>query len=111
MSRQLVFDGHNDLLARLYLAGGVTAANQFQAGRPSGHLDAHKARIGGFGGGFFAIWVPSTQRGTPQRRDANEAMRAFHYDIPLSPMVPPMTPCVPRASRWKRFRRCRTRVH
>jgi microsomal dipeptidase-like Zn-dependent dipeptidase len=88
MSRQLVFDGHNDLLARLYLAGGVKAACQFQAGRPSGHLDAHKARIGGFGGGFFAIWVPSTQRGTPQRRDANEAMRAFHYDIPLSPMVP-----------------------
>jgi membrane dipeptidase len=88
MSRQLIFDGHNDLLARLYLAGGVSAACQFQAGRPSGHLDAHKARIGGFGGGFFAIWVPSTQRGTPQRRDANEAMRAFHYDIPLSPMVP-----------------------
>jgi membrane dipeptidase len=88
MSRQLVFDGHNDLLARLYLAGGVEAAGQFQAGRPSGHLDAEKALAGGFGGGFFAIWVPSIQRGKPNRREANEAMRAFHYDIPLSPMVP-----------------------
>ncbi len=88
MSHHTVFDGHNDLLARLYLAGGVMAANQFEAGRPSGHLDAEKARAGGFGGGFFAIWVPSKQRGKPRRRDANEAMRAFHYDIPLSPMVP-----------------------
>lgn len=92
MSQHKVFDGHNDLLARLYLAGGVQAAGQFKAGRPSGHLDAQKARDGGFAGGFFAIWVPGPQRPrTGNRRphgNPSDAMRELHYDIPLPPMVP-----------------------
>ncbi len=86
-----VFDGHNDLLARLYLAGGVKAAGQFKAGRPSGHLDAAKAKAGNFAGGFFAIWVPnSAQGGTPagKSNDPADAMEAPRYDLALPAEVP-----------------------
>ena len=88
MSLVPVFDGHNDLLARLYIAGGVNAARQFRQGRPRGHLDAAKAEAGGFAGGFFAIWVPSMERGTHRpKADASDAMTAAQYDVPLPPMV------------------------
>lgn len=91
MTATPIFDGHNDLLARLYLAGGVKAAGQFRAGRPGGHLDAAKAKTGGFAGGFFAIWVPNSQRGgTPagKSNDPADAMEAPRYDLPLPAEVP-----------------------
>lgn len=51
-----IFDGHNDLLARLYMAKDQRGES-FIAGR-EGALDLQKCREGGFSGGFFAIWVP-----------------------------------------------------
>ena len=78
----LVFDGHNDVLTRLWRAGGVAAAEAFPDGR-DGHLDADKARRGGFGGGFFAVWVPSADDGG----DYQAEMVKPAYDIPLPPAV------------------------
>jgi membrane dipeptidase len=53
-----IFDGHNDTLLKLY--------RQRQEGGPGffdrsdrGHIDLPRAREGGFGGGFFAVFVPS----------------------------------------------------
>ena len=54
----LVFDGHNDVLTRLAKMGGVAQAHRFIEGM-DGHLDVAKARAGGFGGGFFAVWLAS----------------------------------------------------
>lgn len=54
----LVFDGHNDVLLKLYRAGGVAAAESFVTGCP-GAIDVPQAKAGGFGGGFFAVYVPS----------------------------------------------------
>lgn len=54
----LVFDGHNDVLLKLYRAGGVEAAASFLTGCP-GAVDVPSAKAGGFGGGFFAVYVPS----------------------------------------------------
>lgn len=54
----LVFDGHNDVLLKLYRAGGVGAAAGFASGCP-GAVDVPSAKLGGFGGGFFAVYVPS----------------------------------------------------
>jgi membrane dipeptidase len=54
----LVFDGHNDVLLKLYRAGGVEAAAGFLTGC-SGAVDVPSAKLGGFGGGFFAVYVPS----------------------------------------------------
>lgn len=78
----LVFDGHNDLLLQLYREGGLTATDSFFTGR-SGHIDRDKATEGGFGGGFFAIYIPS-----PTDKDAKyEAMMQDTYDLPLPPMI------------------------
>ncbi len=74
----LVFDGHNDLLLRLFNEGGRSAVAGFVTGL-RGHIDLPKARVGGFGGGFFAIYVPS-----PMDLDATiRAMQQPQYDMPL----------------------------
>jgi membrane dipeptidase len=57
-----VFDGHNDALLRLHRRAGADAAVAFLRGEHSGQLDLPKARQGGFAGGLFAIFVPSSER-------------------------------------------------
>ncbi len=57
-----IFDGHNDVLLRLYLHGGADPVAAFLQGGEKGQLDLPKAREGGFAGGLFAIFVPSPKR-------------------------------------------------
>jgi membrane dipeptidase len=57
-----IFDGHNDVLLRLYRRGGTDAPRAFLEGEGKGQLDLPMARQGGFAGGLFAIFVPSTDR-------------------------------------------------
>lgn len=77
------FDGHNDLLFKLFTAGGPDAAECFVNGR-DGHIDLPKMRAGGLGGGLFAIYVPDRDRA-----DEHEAaMQQAAYDIPLPAPVP-----------------------
>ena len=42
LAKPPVFDGHNDVLARLHIAGGIDAAKTFLSGR-DGHIDILKA--------------------------------------------------------------------
>jgi membrane dipeptidase len=53
----LVFDGHNDTLLNLYKPSKGSGRSFFEQS-DNGHLDLPRAREGGFGGGFFAIFVP-----------------------------------------------------
>lgn len=77
-----IFDGHNDVLFRLFQAGGRAHANSFITGR-DGHIDLKKAKLGGLSGGFFAIYVPS-----PVDLDLKfELMTQDSYDLPLPPAV------------------------
>ena len=55
-----IFDGHNDVLLRLYRRGGADAPRAFLEGEAKGQLDLPMAQQGGFVGGLFAIFVPST---------------------------------------------------
>jgi membrane dipeptidase len=55
-----IFDGHNDVLLRLYRRGGTDAPRAFLEGGAKGQLDLPMARQGGFAGGLFAIFVPSS---------------------------------------------------
>lgn len=83
MTSMPVFDGHNDLLSSLYRAGGLAAAQTYLDGR-DGHLDQAKVRAGGFAGGFFAIWIPTTG-------DFSEIMAEMQkpaYDLPLADPIP-----------------------
>src|SRR5215212_11214623 len=76
----VVFDGHNDVLNRLGGPDGGRPGVFFERGE-GGHLDLPRAREGGFGGGFFAVWIPSpqtperTSRGLPPALDAAYALR------------------------------------
>jgi membrane dipeptidase len=55
-----IFDGHNDVLLRLYRKENAVRA--FLDGEDKGQLDLPRAQQGGFAGGLFAIFVPSPQR-------------------------------------------------
>lgn len=59
-----VFDGHNDTLLKLELGKADANSTPFFEGAPDCHIDLPRARKGGFGGGFFAMWVPSTLEDT-----------------------------------------------
>ena len=80
----LIFDGHNDVLLKLMLAGGRPALKTFHDGR-DGHIDLPKSAKGGFGGGFFAMFVRS-----PTDLDVKmEEMTKPAYDLPLPPPIAP----------------------
>ena len=49
----MIIDGHNDLVLHRW------------RGEPSPHLDLDEARAAGFAGGFFALYVPSSDVGAP----------------------------------------------
>src|SRR6478735_4503888 len=65
-----IFDGHNDVLLRLFKRGGADAAQSFLAGEGKGQLDLPMALEGGFAGGLFAIFVPSSSGGSTSQTDA-----------------------------------------
>ena len=52
-----VIDGHNDMLGRY--VKGKEENYDFLEHTDEGHLDIHRAREGGFAGGFFAVFSPS----------------------------------------------------
>src|SRR5436305_14617231 len=74
----VVFDGHNDVLVRLGGPDGGGPSAFFERS-DGGHLDLPRAREGGFGGGFFAVFVPPPQE--PPEPDRISA------DYPLPPPI------------------------
>ena len=55
-----IFDGHNDTLLDIHLPHfGSGEARSFFTRSEAGHIDLPRARAGGLGGGFFAIFTPS----------------------------------------------------
>ncbi|MCG7366611.1 dipeptidase [Pantoea sp. ACRSH] len=54
----LTFDGHNDLLLRLWLHHRDAPVDAFFNGIEHGHLDFPRMQQGGLFGGLFAIFVP-----------------------------------------------------
>lgn len=77
---QLVFDGHNDVLLRLWhncKKGGDPVA-EFVDGTAQGHIDVPRARAGGLAGGLCAVYIPSGDL-ILQEPDENG-----HYVTPLA---------------------------
>ena len=82
MTTPPIFDGHNDILSVLYQSHAypdITAFGKSMAG----HLDRDKALQGGFAGGFFAIWVPSSIDAIGQKVQMSQPS----YDLPLPPKI------------------------
>lgn len=80
-----IFDGHNDVLLRLYRRGGADAPQAFLEGASKGQLDLPKAQQGGFAGGLFAMFVPSTDRA--KSPDGEALSLSIDIGAPLPPDV------------------------
>jgi membrane dipeptidase len=76
------FDGHNDVLLRLFMRGGPDAPRSFLDGEGKGQLDLPMARAGGFAGGLFAIFVPSPERGSKPSGDFGTQTSADAMPLP-----------------------------
>ncbi|QRM55964.1 dipeptidase [Sinorhizobium sp. BG8] len=78
---QTIFDGHNDVLLRLWeqAASGADPVAEFVNGTDAGHIDGPRARAGGLAGGFCAVYIPSPGQFPPRVLDENG-----HYSIPLT---------------------------
>ena len=63
MTRYPIFDGHNDVLLRLWLKKSAKAVSDFTDGESEGQLDLPRMHDGGFAGGLFAIYTPSPDDG------------------------------------------------
>jgi membrane dipeptidase len=74
-----VFDGHNDVLLRLYRSTSQDPVADFLGGEDAGHIDLKKARTGSFAGGLFALFSPSPRGAGP---------RPTGGDVPLPPPLP-----------------------
>ncbi len=79
-----VFDGHNDVLWRLNHLHEKRAYRRFLSGDEEGHLDLPRMKKGGFGGGFFVIYVPSPE----DEGSHHDEMKAPEYDLPLPAQIP-----------------------
>jgi membrane dipeptidase len=92
----LIFDGHNDALLRLFKRQGADAPRAFIDGEGKGQLDLPMARQGGFAGGLFAIFVPSTRK-----QDTSTSNGAPVSGTAVgSPMPPPPDLATAQAAVW-----------
>lgn len=74
-----VFDGHNDVLLRLYQSSSSDPVADFLAGERAGHIDLTKAKAGSFAGGLFAMFSPSVGKSD----GFFDAMTGGAYQLPL----------------------------
>ena len=76
-----IFDGHNDVLLRLYKSTSSDPVSDFLEGETAGHIDLKKARAGSLVGGLFALYSPSTAKSAGFGRQ----MTGQQYALPLPP--------------------------
>jgi membrane dipeptidase len=74
-----VFDGHNDVLLRLWVKANGREAQDFIEGDGLGHVDLPRMRAGHMTGGLFAVFAPSKDLDFPSSDNLNP---------PVSPRVP-----------------------
>ena len=78
----LFFDGHNDVLLKLHRKNDPAAHQYFLEG-DGGHLDLPRMQDAGFGGGMFAIFVPSEM----DKDFRYDQMQQAAYDLPLPEQI------------------------
>lgn len=75
-----VFDGHNDVLLRLFEKSSNNPEIDFLRGDGEGHLDFPRMKQSGFSGGIFAIYIPN-ENGLENLHDL---MVGEAFDVPLA---------------------------
>lgn len=82
-----VFDGHNDSLRYLH-PYTEQRAHDFCTGSTPGHLDLPRARAGGMGAGFFAVFVPAAgSNADPASMEV--IITSNGYEVPLAAALEP----------------------
>jgi membrane dipeptidase len=81
---ELVFDGHNDVLLRLWLKKDGDPVRAFLHGDGQGHMDLPRMVKGGMAGGFFAIFVPSP----PDGHDDDDLNPPMAGEVPVNASLP-----------------------
>src|SRR5882672_8993597 len=79
-----IFDGHDDVLLRLYRSKSDDAVSDFLDGEEAGHIDLKKARAGVFVGGLFAMYSPSPGNFS----SLSKQMTGGQYAVPLPAPLP-----------------------
>ncbi|HLS07854.1 dipeptidase, partial [Lentibacillus sp.] len=75
-----IFDGHNDTLLRLHMSDNPPS---FFEESSAGHIDFPRAKKGGLGGGFFAVFTPNKD----VTAGPEDYLTEDGYDVPLPPQV------------------------
>lgn len=78
-----VFDGHNDVLLRLYLSAAADPVADFLNGEDAGHIDLKKAHAGGLAGGLFALYSPSPRAANRTDPASGVLSRALPPPLPM----------------------------
>ncbi len=76
--KQLIFDGHNDVLSRLHNLTKTSQIESFTEGN-DGAMDLPRCISGGFAGGLFSVYVPSKEGFAEDL----EAMKESSYELSL----------------------------
>src|SRR3954466_10384040 len=79
-----IFDGHNDVLLRLYKSTSRDVGSDFLEGEDAGHIDLKKARAGSLVGGLFAMYSPSPGNFA----SLSKQMTGGSYAVPLPAPLP-----------------------
>jgi membrane dipeptidase len=79
-----IFDGHNDVLLRLYKSASADVVSDFLLGEDKGHIDLKKARAGSFVGGLFAMYSPSSGNFSSLGQQMSGGKYALPLPAPLS---------------------------
>ncbi|MCP4415802.1 MAG: membrane dipeptidase [Chloroflexi bacterium] len=87
MSKFSIFDGHNDTLLKLHMEQQEGNGRSFFERSEVGHIDLPRAREGGLGGGFFAVFTPNRRR-PPSKKEKKEHFKGVKitkkgFKVPL----------------------------
>ncbi len=91
MPTPLIFDGHNDTILRLFNPK-PDRPDSFFTHNEHGHIDLPRARAGGLGGGFFALFVPNQRKPGAESPFPGAGLKSekdapARYETPLPPML------------------------
>ena len=74
------FDGHNDVLLKLYFSKAPNVYKEFFDGNDNYHIDYQKIQTSNFIGGFFAIFAPNKGQ---KLSNLSSKMENKSYNFPL----------------------------
>ena len=75
------FDGHNDVLLKLYFSKAQNVSKEFFDGNNYCHIDYQKIQAANFLGGFFAIFVPNKGQNL-SRLSSKMEKKSYNFPLP-----------------------------